>query len=218
MAEIYDYHKRIQRESWLIAHIETLIREAKIHSNASFVLYASFEIRNLIEKISYNLILMSSNKTEWEEIETSAKGKQGIRRSNDKYKSLKYRFQTFSEAIGRLAHLPIKAFDYKKAEELENDLGEYVHTYTRSQSDMNFDSDFIKNGLKKVEESLQFVKSYFVQQNGNNVFGILNFSTLTGEYKTEFDNWKAGVSTDTDGLYLKLTEIHNSNPLVINKK
>jgi len=218
MAETYDYFKRIQSPSWLITHIETLITEAKTESSTSSVLYASFEIRNLIEKICYDLILMSTNKNEWEEIEKTAKGKQGIRRSNDNYKSLKYRFQTFSEAIGKLANLPIKAFDYKKAEELENDLGEYVHTYTRSQSDMNFESDFIQNGLKKVEESLQFVKSYFIQENGNNVFGILNFSTLTGDYKTEFDNWKTGVSTDTVKLYNRLVEIYKKEPLVINKK
>lgn len=217
MAETYNYHKRIQNESWLIVHIETLISEAKKNNNSSFVLYAAFEIRNLIEKISYNLLIMSANKSEWEVIEKTAKDKQGIRRSNDKYKALKYRFQTFSEAIGKLADLPIKAFDYKKAEELENDLGEYVHTYTRSQSDMNFDSDFIKNGIKKVEESLQFVRSYFVKDNENYVFGCLNFSTLTGAYKTEFDNWKSGATTDRENLYNKLVEINRINPIVINK-
>lgn len=165
-------------------------------------------MRNLIERICYNLIMMPSNKTEWEEIEKTAKGKQGIRRSNDKYKILKYRFQTFSEAIGRLANLPIKAFDYKKAEELENDLGEYVHSYTRTQRDMNYGSDFIQNGLEKIEESLKFVKSYFIQKDGNNVYGILNFSTLTGDLKTEFDKWKKETSTDIGALYKRLEEIN----------
>lgn len=211
MAEKYDYFKRIQGVSWLIAHIETLITEAKTESSTSSVLYAAFEMRNLIEKICYDLILMSSNITEWEEIKRTAKGKQGIHRSNAKYKLLKYRFQTFSEAIGRLANLSIKAFDYTKAEELENDLGEYVHTYTRTQANMNFASDFIQEGLTKIEESLKFIKDYFVKENGNNVFGILNFSTLTGDFKTEFDNWKIGTSTDTEALFNKLVEINKKD-------
>ena len=177
MAETYDYFKRVQSPSWLIKHIETLINEAQTKKSTSFVLYAAFEIRNLIEMISYELILMSSEKALWDEIEKTAKGKQGIRKSNNEYKTLKYRYQAFSEALGKLANLNIKAFDYKKAEELENHLGEYVHTYTYSQANMDFDSVFIQNGLIKVEESLTFVKSYFVQDNDNYNFGVLNFST-----------------------------------------
>jgi hypothetical protein len=42
MAESYDYFKRVQSESWLIAHIENLIYEAKTEFSTSSVLYAAF--------------------------------------------------------------------------------------------------------------------------------------------------------------------------------
>jgi hypothetical protein len=214
MPELYDYHGRIQNESWLITHIQTLIFEARLESSTSSVLYAAFETRNLIEKICYDLILMSSYKTEWDEIKKTVKGKKGIRRNNDKYKTLKYKVQTFSSTIARLPGLPIKPFDYTKAVDLENDLGEYVHTYTRTQEEMNFASDFIQDGIVKIEEALNFILSYFVKQNQEYIFGTLNFSTLTEAYKTEFENWKKDLSTDTEALFNRLLEINKLDPIV----
>ena len=218
MTIIYDYHKREQTPSWLLAHINTLLREAISNNNSSFILYAAFEIRNLIEKISFDIIYMSTSGTERAKIESIAKGKQGIRRSNSEYKALKYRYQTFSEAIAKVAGLPIKAFDYKKAETFETELGEYVHSYTRNQEDFNFSSEFIQNGVLKIKEAVKFIEEYFVKINGDGVFGVLNFSTLTGEYRTEFETWKCSVDTDCDALYERLRVIHERDPLILKNK
>jgi hypothetical protein len=186
MAEIYDYHKRIQSESWLIVHIETLIKEAKANSNSSFVLYAALEIRNLIEKISYDIILLSTDTNKWSEIEKSAKIIHGIDNVNDTYKTLNYKFQTFSEAISKLADLPAKVFDYNKSDLLKKKLGEYVHIYTKKQTDLNFGSEFIKNGILIIEESLDFIKNYFTKKDNFYEYAILKISTLPDEYKSEF--------------------------------
>lgn len=213
MTELYEYHKRVQNESWLITHIETLLKEAELEQSTTSVLYAAFEARNLIEKICFDLLLMSTSKTEWPEIHETAKGKHGIRRSNDKYKSLRSRFQSFSAVLGRLAGLTLKVFDFKKAGELENDLAEYVHTYTRPQHDMNYASEFIQNGINKIQESLIFIRSYFTIENGCYTYGIVNFSTLPDEFRKEFEIWKIGTSDDTESLYLRLKTLNDKNPL-----
>jgi len=213
MAEPHDYFKRHQNEGWLIAHIEFLLSEAKIEMSSSSVLYAAFETRNLIEKICYDLIRMSANETEWEEIERTAKGRNGIDKANSKYKSLKLKIQTFSEQVARMATLPIKALNYSIADDFVNRLADYIHTYTRTQADMNFASDFIQNGILLVEESLKFIKNYFTIQKGEYVYGIIKPKTLTDSYKTEFESWKSSTSTDTEALYSRLVEINKTEPL-----
>jgi hypothetical protein len=213
MAEPYDYFKRHQNEGWLIAHIEFLLSEAKIEMSTSSVLYAAFESRNLIEKICYDLIRMSANETEWEEIERTAKGRYGIDKANSKYKSLKLKTQTFSEQVARIVILPIKALNYSIADDYVNKLADYIHTYTRTQTEMNFASDFIQEGILLVEESLKFIKSYFTVQNGEYVYGIIKPKTLTNSFVTEFENWKSSTSTDTEALYCRLVEINKTEPL-----
>jgi len=212
MEETHNYFKRHQNEGWLIAQIEFLLSEAKTESSTSSVLYSTFEARNLIEKISYDLIRMSVNESEWSEIEKMAKGRNGIDKTNSKYKALRFKLQTFSEQIANIANLPVKTFNHDLADSFVNRLADYIHTYIREQKDMNYASDFIQNGITLVEESLNFVKNYFTIQNGKYVYGILKPKTLTGLYKIEFENWKNSTSTDTAALYGRLLEIYKKEP------
>lgn len=210
MVYTYDFHKREPQNSWQLKHCEVLLDEAFTHNSTSLVLYAALEGRNLLEKIEFDIMLMSTDNTEWESLAQMAKGKNGLSRSNSKYKALKYRYQTFSEAIVKvILDFELNVYDFKTSEELQNKLAEYIHIYTRTPEELEYNSDFIQSGIKYINETISFVKSYFVVHNYGYSFGILNFSTLSGSMKNEFDKWKAGVSEDTDELYNKLKEIND---------
>ena len=206
----YDYHKRERSNSWQIKHCEVLLEEAEKYSNTSLVLYATLEARNLLEITEFDLMLMSTHKSEWDTLTEMARGKYGLTKSNNKYKALKYRYQTFSEAISRvLLDVKIKIYDYKASEVLQTRLSEYVHIYTRKSEELEYKSEYIQSGIKTVNEVLNFVKNYYVVHNNGYVFGILKFSTLSASIKAEFEKWKAGVSEDTESLFEKLKKIND---------
>ena len=210
MGLTYDYHKREPHNSWLLKHCEVLLEEAEEYNNTSLVLYSTLEARNLLEKIEFNLMLMSTDKADWETLSQMARGKYGLTKSNNKYKALKYRYQTFSEAITKvILDFELKIYNYKSSEDLQTKLSEYVHIYTRTPEELEYKSDFIQTGIKVVNEVISFVKSYYVIHDNGYVFGMLNFSTLSGSMKAEFEKWKIDVSEDTKGLYNKLKEIND---------
>lgn len=137
MGLIYEYHKREPHNSWQLKHCEVLLEEAEKYNNTSLVLYAALEARNLLEKTEFDLMLMSTEKSEWEALSQMARGKYGLTKSNNKYKALKYRYQTFSEAITKvILDFSLKVYDYKASEELQNGLAEYVHIYTRTPDEL----------------------------------------------------------------------------------
>lgn len=209
--ERYYYHKRIANQSWLLKHIEVLLEDAIANENVSHILYACLECRNLLEKIEFELLLMSTIKKEWPDLILKMKGKTGIQNANKEFKTLKYRLQTFSECISKISDLPVKAFDYRQADIIQRVLSEYVHIYTRTPEELSFGSEFIQVGIRKITETLRFVKSYFVKHGNSYNFGCLNFETLNGgKFLNEFRNWKSSVDTDTDALYGRLKTINDN--------
>ncbi|MEQ9168248.1 MAG: hypothetical protein RLO12_18460 [Fulvivirga sp.] len=210
MGQIYDYHKREPHNSWQLKHCEVLLEEAAKYSNTSLVIYAALEARNLLEKTEFDLMLMSTEQTEWETLSLMARGKYGLTKSNSKYKALKYRYQTFSEAITKvILNFELKVYDYKASEILQNKLAEYVHIYTRTPEELKYTSNFIKSGINNVKDTIAFIKSYYVVHENEYLFGILNFSTLSGSMKDEFEKWKSAVSEDTNALYERLKKIND---------
>jgi hypothetical protein len=209
--EMYYYHNRVHHESWLLMHIDVLLTEAKKNQNVSFILYACLECRNLLEKIEFDLILMSTNEKSWQDLIVKMKVKGGIQNANKELKTLKYRLQTFSECISKVSDLPVKAYDYKRSEELQKGLSDYVHIYTRTQDELTFGSEFINNGIEKIEETKTFIKSFFVKSDDSYTYGVLNFETLKGgKFFDEFTKWRNSVDTDTDALYERLKRINDT--------
>lgn len=210
MGLIYEYHKREPQNSWQLKHCEVLLEEASKYNNTSLVLYSALEARNLLEKTEFDLMLMSTDKAEWETLSQMARGKYGLSKSNNKYKALKYRYQTFSEAIAKvILDFPLKVYDYRASEELQSKLAEYIHIYTRTPEELEYLSEFIQTGVKYVNEAILFVKNYYVIHDHEYVFGILDFATLSGSMKSEFEKWKTEVSEDTEGLFSRLREIND---------
>ena len=210
MSLTYDYHKREPNNSWQLKHCEVLLEEAEKYNNTSLVIYAALEARNLLEKTEFDIMLMSTEKDEWEALSQMARGKHGLTKSNNKYKALKYRYQTFSEAIAKvLLDFELKIYDYKSSENLQTKLSEYIHIYTRTPKELEYKSEFIQNGIKTTNEAIAFIKNYYIFRDSGYVFGILNFSTLSPSMRNELEKWKASVSEDTADLFKVLKKIND---------
>jgi len=206
----YDYHTRENNNSWLLKHIDVLLEEAEKNMNISFVFYAAFECRNLLEKTEFDLILLSQNEEVRENLVEIAKGKNGIRKINEKYKTLKYKYQIFNEVLCRVIidDIRVKVFDYIKSGNLQTELGEYMHIYTLIESDYNFNSQFIQNGIHLIKKTIDFVKSYYTLTKYGYLYGIINYNSIQGSIKQVFDNWRSSPSFDTEKLYNELNEIN----------
>jgi hypothetical protein len=208
--KLYDYHKREHHNSWILKHCEVLIEEAKKNFNSSLVLYAALEARNLLEKTEYDVLLCFSDKEDWGYIKETAKMKNGLDTLNKKYKALNYRYQTFSETFLKvISNSELKTFDYSNSGILQSKLSQYLHIYTLSANELEFKSDFIQNGIIVVNEAIDFIKKYYIKKDEKLTFGIIDFSTLEGSIKVEFDNWKKSASFDTDALFEKLKKIND---------
>lgn len=210
MRKTYDYQKRENNNTWLLKHIKVLLEEANKHQNISFILYAAFEARNLLEKTEFDLILMSQNSNKVKKLIDIAKGKNGLRRTNEKYKTLKFKYQSFNEALCSVIidDVQVKVFDYKKSGSLQSDLGEYLHVYTLQDKDYNYNSSFFQSGIDLIKQTIEFIKSYYTKTDDGYIFGIIQYDTIHGKIKDCFEKWRKSPSQETKSLYDELLKIN----------
>ena len=209
MEREYNFHERMQNPSWSFIHIENLLDLSRKNKNSSFVVYAAFESRNIIERIEFELIVMSANSIlgikDFEDI----KKKHGIQKANKKFNALKFRYQTFTEAFSKVVKpdLNLKTFNYKEAERIKVNLSQYLHIYSRTVQELEFDSTFIQEGFNHIKSSTDFLKNYFTKDINAYYFGILDFMSLKEPMKSEFVSWLNGREQNIEKLTDRLDNI-----------
>lgn len=208
----YDFHKKEQNISWSIHQMKTLIDLIKRQESTSLISYAALEGRMIIERIEFEILVMAvhnSQDIKWQDFIEEYKG---IQKVNAKYKALKFRYQTFTEAFSRVIidEFSIKPFDFKKAEEIQSSLNQYIHIYTRSDEDLKYEGRFIQDGIKLIEESIHYLENLFTYHEGSYVFGVLDFSSLKNGFEIEFDRWLKTLDEDIDELTTRLKKIANT--------
>lgn len=206
----YNFYERDPSISWSFCHIKSLINLSKNHQCSSFVLYAALESRNVIEKVEFEILEMIASYSSNEDFIEIIKKKNGIQKTNSNYKVLKYRYQTFSEAftIALIDTISIKPFDLKKAEEIQNNLSQYIHIYTRTPEELIFNSSFIQEGISLIINSITNLEKSFEIKDNNYVLGTIIFDSLSGGIKSEFLRWLDSKDEDTDALTKRLIEIN----------
>jgi len=155
----FDTNKRSLDANWLLAQIDLLIYSAKKLSNSSFVIYAALETRNLFERIEFELLAIAAKGTDTEIFLRGIRCKTGIKKTNDEYKILKFRYQSFSSAATKAIFEggSLNMFDYKKSKEFHSNLSQYIHTYSRLPEDIIFESEFISSGICLIEECVNYL-------------------------------------------------------------
>lgn len=209
--EKFDFNKRYQNIDWSIKQIEALLILAKRHNNSSFVIYAALEGRNIIERIEYEILVMAAHKFLDESWKDLIESKNGIQKVNSKYKALRFKYQSFTEAFTNalIDDLSTKPFKFKLAEEIQSELAPYIHVYTRNDDDLNYGSLFISNGILLLQKIIKFLKNSFTLDSEGYVLATLDFDSLSVSYKIEFKNWIDSKEEQTDELTHRLIEINN---------
>ncbi len=198
---LYNPHKRTHNIAWLYQHSKHLYRSSKELQDVSFVLYCCLELRNLLELLEFDLLLASvSTEEKKNEIRELAKPKNGIRKVNDELKTLKEKFQTFYDSVARVNGIASKVFYFSESNDLKYELSDYVHTYTRFESEMLYDSDFISKSFNLIKKSFVFIDKSIV--NDGTIISLQNLvkDELQNEDILLYEQWKSGIVKDLGEL------------------
>ncbi len=208
----YDFHSRIQNPDWSIIHIKNLLELSRQNKNPSFVIYAAFKSRNLLERIEFELIIMSANSTFSIEDFENIKKMHGIKKANKKFNTLKFRYQTFTESFTKAVkpNLNLKTYNYKESDKLKEYLSQYLHLYSRTDNELEFESDFIQKGFQHIKASTDFIESYITKNANGIYFGVLDFMTIVEPMKIEFEKWLNETEQNNEKLTERLLEIVNN--------
>ncbi len=212
MKKQYDFKIRFQNISWSFITIENLLKQSKETKNASLLIYAAFESRHILERIEFEIIVTSANSEFTIDDFENIKKHHGIQKANKEFNSLKFKYQTFSESFSKAIRpdLNIKVYDYKKAEEIKRELSQYLHIYSRTQEELEFESAFIQSGFLVIQSSIDFLKNYISLECDGYRFGILNFMTIAHPIKSEFTSWLSSSEQNNDKLTERLIQIVNN--------
>ena len=196
---VFNTQKREHNEGWIMKQIEELLEFAQLQENSSLVLYAALEARNLIEMVEYNIVKTSTAKNKWSEIEKEAKEKNGIQKV-DKYNTLKKKYQLFYQFVADTLDVESYAFDLAEAIRQKNVLAIYIHSYTLNEEVFKYNSTYIQEGMKAINEVLTSLNNFFSFDETEGKYGNLVFETLPEEYIEALDLWKQNPSDDIENL------------------
>jgi len=212
MKQQYNFHTRIQNPTWSMIQIENLLEYSRQNKNSSFIIYAAFESRALLERIEFELIVMSANSTFGIEDFENIKKRHGIQKANKKFNTLKFRYQKFTESFTKAvkSDLALKTYNFKESEKIKENLSKYLHIYSRTDKELEFESEFIQEGLNHIKTATDFLKSYFSKDTNGIYLGALDFNTLAEPMKIEFQKWLNGTEPNNKKLTERLLEIVNN--------
>lgn len=212
MEQQYNFHTRIQNPNWSIIHIKNLLEYARQNKNSSFMIYAAFESRALLERIEFELIIMSAHSTFGIEDFESIKKRHGIQKANKKFNTLKFRYQKFTESFTKAVKpdLSLKIYNFKESEKIKGNLSKYLHIYSRTDKELEFELEFIQEGLHNIKIATDFLKSYFSKNTNGIYFSALDFMTLEEPMKIEFQKWLNETEQNNKKLTERLLKIVNN--------
>lgn len=205
----FNPYKREHNLHWTVLQLRTLLGNAIEKESSTYISYAALEGRMIIERVEFDILVMAAHESlnsDWQDL---IEKKNGIQKVNSKYKALRYKYQTFTEAFSKvvLNDLPIKPFEFRKAENLQSKLSQYIHIYTRKPEELMFESEFIQSGVQLIEETISYLENMFTIKDGNIVYGAFNFASLKNGFDIEFDNWIKTLDEDTESLTERLKKI-----------
>lgn len=201
---IYRPSQRIHEPPWLIWHAKDLLDKAKRQKDSSKVLYACFELRNCLEMVEFRMILASVEENERAQLMIDAKPRHGIRKVNDKVKSLKHKYQIFYKVACETIDRAGNPLDFSKSAELKEALSDYVHTYTRTPEELNFGSKYIKDAYEVIKDSIIFLESALNKKQNTYMLQNLSIMTLEEDDKKILNDWKNGIIEDEIELKRRL--------------
>jgi hypothetical protein len=192
----YNPNKRLEEATWLYSHIPTLLANAIHFRDSSLVIYACFETRNFLEKIEFYIIMAALTETDRAKYFKDLEKKGGLSSGFGKIiKQRAHTYITFMNALCKAKNVPFRAlgyFDFRTSTRLTTELSQYCHLYSRLQPDLEFESDFIQNGLQLPGRVFQFLREKQVLDDvhGITITGIPP-TLLKGDSLIILENWRS---------------------------
>jgi hypothetical protein len=208
----FNPYKREHNLHWAVLQLRTLLSNAIEQKSSTYISYAALEGRMIIERVEFDILVMAAHEsvnTDWQDL---IEKQNGIQKVNSKYKALRFKYQTFTEAFSKVIFddLPVKPFEFRKAEDFQSKLSQYIHIYTRTSEEIKFESEYMQNGIKLIEETISFLENMFTIRDKSYIFGVLNFASLKNGFEVEFKNWLNTLDEDVEGLIQRLRIITNT--------
>lgn len=204
---------RKQNLSWSIIQIKVLLNQIEKDKSSTFLSYAALECRIIIERLELAPLVMAASSLKDDSWTKELEKFKGIQKLNSKLKSLRFRYQSFTTAFAEaiFENCPLIPFDYKTAEDLQSKLAKYIHVYNKTDNDFLFESEFVKEGIEIVKQSLNFLENSCSNHDGSYKQGILDFNTLSPEMRDEFNDWVNRKDEDIKALTERLNRIREKN-------
>lgn len=192
MKYTHEASKRKHNVAWILFQTVDLLQKAVRLRDVSKVLYASLEARTLLEMISVSKLLCSVPAHERDELRGVMKPKNGIEKSNSKNKSLNLKLQEFMEVLSEVESFPASfpIFKFSECKDIQTRLSQYVHSYTRLESEVVFDSNYIQNGVTVINEAIEFAKLNLVDNSEKQTYYIINVEI------NSLPSWVSEILTD----------------------
>ena len=208
----FNPYQREHNLHWTVLQMRTLLGNALKLKSSTLISYAALEARMIVERVEFEILVMAAHESLNSDWQDFIEKQNGIQKVNSKYKALRFRYQSFTEAFSKviLIDLPLKPFEFKKAEDFQSKLSQYIHIYTRRNEELLYESEFMQDGVKLIEQTILFLENMFTLQDGKYVFGVLNFSSLKNGFELEFNNWLKSLDEDVEALIQRLKNITNS--------
>lgn len=193
--EQYNAYKRREEATWIYAHVNNLLNAAIRKSDSTMVIYACFETRNFLEKLEFYIIMAALTLEERIKYMKNVENMRGLNSAFGKIiKERAYTYITFMNALCKAKSVPFELlgdFDFKSSNRFKSDLNAYCHIYSRLQPELNFESDFIQNGLKLPVKVFNHLKDKKVLDDvkGITISGI-SVSELKGDSVIILEKWR----------------------------
>lgn len=200
----YNPRNRVNDPVYLIRQAEELLKIAKQNKNSSPLIYACLESRIALEWTDLYLILASVDEKDYRKILEESKPKNGIDKLNNKYKTLKEKYQLFFQALNELLDVKSNYYDFKKSKELQKNLSTYIHSYFMLENEINYESRKMQGVFPLINEVHTFIKTSLNYDGKTYTVIGLKMDSLPNQDKIILNEWKNNTQMTFDQLKEKL--------------
>lgn len=206
---------------WILSRTRDLLDKSAKHNDGSLMLYAAFECRNMLEMLDFHLLWTGSDESIQKGLIDLAKEKRGIPKANSSYKGLNYKYQEFWAALTDTVNMPggLKRYEYKKSGQLQEALGEYMHSYTKKTDDFKLDSPYMKEAKRLINDTVDFIEDFCLKKDHKGqdaiIYGGDKISSLPDKVRGIYEEWRTSSKMGEEAereLRTKLREALRNEP------
>ncbi|MFL5762931.1 MAG: hypothetical protein ACJ77K_03245 [Bacteroidia bacterium] len=203
MGREYNPIVRIHDPAYLTVHSKVMKEMGMEHKSSSSLIYACLDLRGALELIEYGILLASVDFQMRQRISELTAPKNGLEVANKELKSLKSKFQYFYQAVCEICNVPGTYFDMKKSRDLQYRLSQYLHTYTRTQEEITFGSEFMNAAAVVIDETLKFIDDS-LRDGESYTLQCIEIAKIPAEDKLLLEEWKNSTKMTYEELKERL--------------